>query len=77
MVPSVENPALERSTTTTKDVEMVPVPSCHEAQETFIDPTVVRKFKRKADFILLPLLTFAYLVKCEPHPYHVQLRVTY
>ncbi len=62
MAPSIDSPALEYGSTT-KDVEIAP--SCHEAEETFINPAVVKKFKRKADFILLPLLTIAYLLKCE------------
>ncbi|KIW09904.1 hypothetical protein PV08_11680 [Exophiala spinifera] len=62
MVATVENPAIERSITPIKDVKLLPEPSCHEAQETCIDPIVVRKLKRKADSILLPLLAFAYLL---------------
>ena len=34
-----------------------------EREAESLDPKVVRSLKRKADLILLPILTFAYLLK--------------
>lgn len=34
-----------------------------ENEAASLDPKIVRSIKRKADFILLPILTFAYLLK--------------
>lgn len=56
MSPSEE----KQSATTGKDVEAEPV---YGVEETSFDPAVVKRFKLKADFILLPILTVAYLFK--------------
>ncbi|KAL2418597.1 MFS-type transporter efuF [Exophiala dermatitidis] len=54
MTPSI------KKETITKDIEAEPV--CQEVEERWNDSALVKRFKRKADFILLPILTFAYLV---------------
>lgn len=43
------------------DADFVETGSC-SAAATF-DPDVLKRLKLKADFILLPMLTFAYLLK--------------
>ncbi|KAL2429351.1 hypothetical protein ABEF95_000030, partial [Exophiala dermatitidis] len=47
-------PSIEKETIT-KDIEAEPV--CQEVQERWNDSALVKRFKRKADFILLPILT--------------------
>ena len=49
-----------------KDLELQVQASGPTNTAVTFDPAVVKSLKRKADFILLPILTVAYLFKYEP-----------
>ena len=45
------------------DAEKASIHNATEQEQLAFDAAVVKTLKRKADFILLPILTFAYLLK--------------